>query len=510
MLVLCMLLGGGGAYVISRGLEPTYEASTLLMIGGGLDVVNPTTGELQTSEKLAQTYAEVIKTQSVLGVVQASLALAEEPRVTVTVLRNTQLMRITAEDATPQRAAAIADQLARQLILQSPSAPQREEQAYREFVRKQLNDLEEEISLLSLAIGEARASAGAGEVARLQGELNVRRENYSSLLNYIKGSNINYIRVVEPAQVPDEPTRPRVMQNTVLAAVLGLMLAAGVAYLIESLDDSIKGQNDIEHVLGLPTLGAIAHVSESSAQPGPVSLSQPASIHSEAYRILYTNVRYSLPAGSGRRIYLVTSVAPSEGKTTTAANLAVAMARAGQRTILVDADMRRPDVFRVFGCSNQVGLSSLLVGEVDSVNAALQASPIELLSILPSGPRTPNAAELLGSARMVELLEVLGAQADAVVLDSPPVLAVADASILASLVAGTILVVESGRTRLGACAQAAESVKKTGGNLLGVVLNRVNSRQANNGGYYYYAYDSDDDSKRRKKPGRVAGESLAS
>ncbi|HHX66393.1 MAG TPA: hypothetical protein GX702_16065 [Chloroflexi bacterium] len=347
LLILCALPGGGGAYLVSRQMEPTYEASTLLMIGDSLDAVNPTTGELQTSEKLAQTYAELIKTRSILGAVQDALSLPDKPEVFVTILRGTQLVRVTAGDSHPQRAAAIANEVAEQLVQQSPSASQREEQAYREFVRLQLQDLEEEIAALTRAIAEARASGSAAEATRLQDELNLRRESYSSLLTYMRSSATNHIRVIEPAQVPESPVRPKVIQNSLPAAVLGLMLAGGVAFLIEYLDDSIRGPGDIEDRLGLAILGTIARTAESGASLMPISLTDPESVIAEAYRILYTNVRYSLPVGDGRRVYLVTSVAPSEGKTTTATNLAIAMARAGRRTILVDADMRRP---RYFAC----------------------------------------------------------------------------------------------------------------------------------------------------------------
>ncbi|MHB0856555.1 MAG: tyrosine-protein kinase domain-containing protein [Anaerolineae bacterium] len=492
LLLLCTLLAGGAAYLVSMRMAPTYQSSTLLMIGASLDVVNPTTGEMQTSEKLAQTYAELVKTRPVVDATMTNLGLSEDPEVSVTLLRNTQLMRITVSDSSPSRAAAIADELARQLILQSPSAPQREEQAYREFVKSQLAELESEIAEITTAIAAADSTGDTAQVVRLQSEVNARRDNYSNLLTYLKGSSTNFIRVIESARVPALPTGPKVPQNTLLAALVGLMLAAGAAFLIEYLDMSVKGPLDIEQKLELPILGTITEIAPTDDQPGLMAQVKPTSPVAEAYRMVHFNVRFSLQAGVRDRRFLITSPGPSEGKSTTASNLAVTMAGAGQKVILVDADLRRPNQHRIHACSNKVGLSSLLVGEVEAVSDALLPTTVEGLQLLPSGPIPPNAAELLSSQRLLDILDQLSAQADVVLLDSTPILAVADASILAGIVTGTILVVEPGHTHLAACAHGADMIRKAGGTLLGVVLNRQKLRRQGyygSYGYYYGAYE---------------------
>ncbi|MHB1295992.1 MAG: tyrosine-protein kinase domain-containing protein [Anaerolineae bacterium] len=491
LLLLCTLLAGGGAYLVSIRMAPNYESSTLLMIGSSLDVVNPTTGEMQTSEKLAQTYAELIKTRPVVDATMANLGLAHDPSVSVTLVRNTQLMRVTVSDSSPARAAATADELANQLILQSPSAPQREEQSYREFVKSQLADLETEIAEITDAIATAESTGDSNQVVRLQSEVNARRENYSNLLTYLKGSSINFISVIEPARVPTTPTSPKVPQNTLLAALVGLMLAAGAAFLIEYLDMSVKGPLDIEQKLELPILGTITDIAPGDDSPGLIAKAKPTSPISEAYRMVHFNVRFSLEAGVRDRRFLITSPGSSEGKSTTASNLAITMAGAGQKVILVDADLRRPSQHRVYGRSNQVGLSSLLVGEVEALADALVPTEIDGLRLLPSGPIPPNAAELLSSRRMIDILDQLSAEADVVLLDSTPILAVADASILAGVVTGTIMVVEPSHTHLAACARGAEMIRKAGGTLLGVVLNRQKMRRQGyygSYGYYYGAY----------------------
>jgi len=502
LLLLCTLLGGGAAYVVSNRMERTYEASTLLMVGGSMDVLNPTQGDMQTSQRLLPTYAELVKTSTVLDATVAALNLPTRPRVSVSLVSAAQLLRITVADSRPDRAAATADELARQLILQSPSAPQRQEQAYREFVNSQLRELEAEMNTLSKAILSTKESGGDQEtIMRLEAEMNVRRANYSALLAYIKDLSTNYVRVVDPAQVPTTPTKPKVLQNTLLAAVVGLMLAAGAALLIEYLDDSVKGQDDIEQVLGLPTLASIASVPSNGTTSGPITLADPKSPFAEAYRMLRTNLRYSVPASTSKRVFLITSVGPKEGKSTIVSNLGVAMAQGGYKTILVDSDLHRPRLHKLLGCPNELGLTSLLVGEVDSLDDVLQPTEVEGLFVLPSGPLPPNAAELLGSPRMLELLDELSERADIVILDSPPVLAVTDASILASMATGTIMVVEVGQTRLDACVQGVEALRKVGGNLLGVALNRLDVKRR---GYYYYyhyyhAYDEGTEGNGRKK-----------
>ena len=240
LLVLCTMLGGGAAYLVSTQLPLTYQSAALLMVGSSLDVVNPTTGELATSEKLAQTYAELVTTRPVVEATMLTLGLSERPEISVTLVRNTQLLRITVTGQEAGRVAATANELARQLILQSPSDPQRDEQKYREFVREQLKELEGEMAALSQAIAD-REDTTSNELERLQEELNSRRSNYSMLLSYIKDSSVNYVTVFEPAQVPKGPIGPKVLQNSVLAAVVGLMLAGGVAFLIEYLDNSVRG-----------------------------------------------------------------------------------------------------------------------------------------------------------------------------------------------------------------------------------------------------------------------------
>ena len=287
-----------------------------------------------------------------------------------------------------------------------------------------------------------------------------------------------------------------------LATIVGVLLALGIAFLIEYLDDTVKTPDDVSRVSGLSTLGAIARLKESGGPRQLIAWMRVKSPESEAYRTLRTNIQFS-SVDNPIRSLLVTSSSPGEGKSTTTANLAVVLAQTGQRVIVVDTDLRRPVLHKVFGVPNNIGLTTaLLAGENLSLEGYLQPTEIDTLSVLTSGPIPPNPSELLGSHRMQHLIEVLAQAADIVIFDSPPVLAVTDAVVLGRQVDGVLVVADAGNTREHALAQAAAELQKTGANVLGVALNRLDTRR---GGYYYYYYYSDEQGgQRRRSPIRNA------
>jgi capsular exopolysaccharide synthesis family protein len=225
---------------------------------------------------------------------------------------------------------------------------------------------------------------------------------------------------------------------------------------------------------------------------------------SEAYRTLRTNIQFS-SVDKPVKSLLVTSSSPGEGKSTTTANLAVVLAQTGQTVIVVDTDLRRPVLHKVFEVPNNTGLTTaILAGDADHVEAQLQPTEIDNLRVLTSGPIPPNPSELLGSQRMGALVQALATLADIVIFDSPPVLAVTDAAVLARQVDGVLLVADAGRTKEHALAAAAGELQKTGGNLLGVALNRLDSRRGYN--YYYYYYYTEDENGDRKRSGQRRAE----
>jgi capsular exopolysaccharide synthesis family protein len=284
--------------------------------------------------------------------------------------------------------------------------------------------------------------------------------------------------------------------------VVGVFLAVGVAYLIEFLDDTVKTPDDLQ-AAGLGVVGAVQRASPSTRNgtPGLFALGQSRSVVAEAYRTLRTNLQYS---SLDRPLHslVVTSAVATEGKTTTAANLAVVIAQAGKRVVLVDGDLRRPSAHRLFGLSNGTGLTTALIEEPAALNGYLQETGVENLRLLSAGPIPPHPQELLGSQRMADLIHKLEQVADIVVLDTPPTLIVADANVLAARADGVLMVVNTGRTRRAAVQQAAESLRQVGANLLGGVLNMVDTGRGRSSYYYSSYYYSHYYSEHTSAPGR--------
>ena len=278
------------------------------------------------------------------------------------------------------------------------------------------------------------------------------------------------------------------------------MLAAGIAFLVEYLDDTLKTMEDIERVLQLPVVGYIAQIQYDSKNEESLYVTrQPRSPVSEAFRLLRTNLEFAGVDRPLRRI-LVTSAGPAEGKTTIAVNLAAIMAQGGKRVTLVDADLRRPTVHRFLGLSNKVGLSDLFRGAASVRMVSQQVEDVETVSVLTSGSLPPNPTELLASVRMEQILQEAEQEADILILDSPPSL-VADVQVLASKVDGVILVIYPGHTQEDAALATLEMLNRAGARTLGVVLNRIpRDRSDYYGGYRHYSpyysgyhyYHSDD------------------
>jgi non-specific protein-tyrosine kinase len=423
--------------------------------------------------------------------------------VSVQLVRDTQLIELKVEGTDPQLAASIADEIPQVFIEQTETMQSSRFASSKENLARQMAVLEADMESIQQAIDELRSSEAPdqAELARLQGSLTQYQASYSSLLQsyeeirLAEAEAINSVIVVEPAQVPTSPIKPRTLTNTLLAAVVGCMLAVGVAFLIEYLDDTIKTPDDVKHTTNLPTLGAVTRIEGAEIEDKLVTADHPRSPVSEAYRILRTNLQFSA-VDKPLKTLLVTSANPIEGKSLTAANLGVVMAQAGLSVIIVDTDLRRPILHRIFQLTREEGLTNALLQANPNPDGYLQETKVENLRVLTSGPLPPNPSELLGSERMSNLIEHLKQQADIVLLDSPPSLAVTDAAVLSSQVDGILLVVDAGACRRELAARAVESLSKVGGNVLGAVLNKLSPRGS---GYYYYYYYYSQDGERTKR-----------
>ena len=311
--------------------------------------------------------------------------------------------------------------------------------------------------------------------------------------------SLSSIVVAEAASLPKFPIGSGRSSKIMLATLIGMMLAVGVAFLVEYLDDTIKTAADTEQVAGLATLGTIGLISGVRAAPDALVTSKhPKSSISEGYRMVRTMIQFTND-GIGKD-FLITSAGPQEGKTTTAANLGVVMAQAGRSTIVVDADLRRPSLHKIFGVQNMRGLATLLLRDDLDVANMLMSTEVDGLRVLPSGIIPANPAELLAGQRMDNVITRLQELADVVIFDSPPVLAVADTSILAGKVKQALLVAYTGHTRSDELRRAKDALAVTGIMLQGVILNRTH-RRSGGYGYYYYAEDGTKERRQRTKRG---------
>jgi len=321
-------------------------------------------------------------------------------------------------------------------------------------------------------------------------------------------SQINNVRVLDPALRPEVPIRPRVKLNLALAIVIGLLGGIGLAFLLEALDTSVKTQEDVEKGMGVAFLGIIP-----TFTPGGVSRSRrrrrkhrkaggpairagshpdlfchdnPKSSAAECCRSIRTNILFLSPDRPPRKL-LVTSASPQEGKTTVAISLAITMAQSGSRVLIVDSDMRRPRVHSAFGLENEDGLSTAILG-MRKVEELVRPTQVPGLDILTCGPIPPNPAELIHTERFKEVVAQLERLYDRVVFDSPPVIAVTDPVVLSRLVDGVVLVVKSMVTNRRAAKFAVKQMRDIGGHLLGAVLNDLDLENREYGYYHYYYY----------------------
>ncbi|MCS6801558.1 MAG: polysaccharide biosynthesis tyrosine autokinase [Chloroflexota bacterium] len=296
----------------------------------------------------------------------------------------------------------------------------------------------------------------------------------------------------------DEPqpgtlTRPRTAANTVAGAVLGVLLGVVTVFLLEYLDDTLKGQESVDRFIKLPVVGTIprlvgagtkrgrafgrwspggaAAMTQPSGNGRLINHRNPKSPVAEAYRQLRTNIQFA-SLDKPLRTILLTSAGPQEGKSTTLANLAIAIAQTGSKVIAVDCDLRRPTLHQLFGVKNVAGLTTLMVAPTLD-DLCTQETDVPNLLVLPTGPLPPNPSELLGSRRMAEIIERLRGEADYILFDSPPVAAVTDAAVLATRVDGVLLVVMANKTKRELAQKARAALEKVGANLIGVVLNNV-------------------------------------
>ena len=488
LLVAATMLAAVSSYLATLRQPPIYQTLTTLMIGQVITDPNPTGTEFNLSRQLAENYAEIANREPFRIATKEALGLTWLPDYRAIALPNGQFIEIVVTDTNQERAQAVANELARQLILRSPTGSQSEEQDRQAFIQTQLDNLQQQITETESEIQSLRELLGEMDSARqiadtrlqitaLEAKLADLQSIYSGFLSNSQGGAVNTISVIEKAYLPEKPISSNKMLTILLSAAVGLSLGVLAAYILEYMDDTVKSPEEVAELTDAPIIG---YLSEQNIKGlGALYVAEnPRHPSVEEIRTLRANLEFA-GVDQPLKTILVSSTEVEVGKTSVAANLAVAMSQAEKDVILLDGDLRRPNVHNFYGFPNNIGLSNVFRGEF-SIDQVIKNWPGGTVSVIPAGNPPPNPSELLGSRKMSQILEILERSADIVIIDGPPFI-VADAPVLASKVNGVLLIIQLGHTRAPAIKAMMEQINRSGANVIGVALNRLPARSV---GYY--------------------------
>src|SRR5438552_870339 len=435
LIVLCPIVAALAAGLISLQLPKIYEAKASLLVRPAKPLsVDPGVAAL-TTDQILRTYARLMTERPLLEQVISDQGLKTDPaslfkQITVTPAPNTAILDVAVRDTDPVRAKDTTNTLVN------------------DFIAK-IKDIQKT---------EAKAPTA---------------------------SSADNLVIWTPAIVPLDPVSPRPLLNIGLGILAGLVVGLGLAFLIDYLDQSVRSDEVLRERVGLVPLGHIAYLPAKPARRGELVTLAGDSPMVEAYKTLRTNLLFSSVDREVKTV-VITSAVPNEGKSRTAANLAIVLAQAGHPTLLVDADFRRPSQHRIFGRVRNIGLSNMIVQDMPDSALFVQDEQVKDLVVLASGPTPPNPSELLGSGQMKALLAQFRKGFEYIVHDTPPVNAVTDASVLAASADAAILVIDTNKATYPAVQHAKQALERVGGKVLGSVMNKM---KATGGNYYYYAYE---------------------
>jgi capsular exopolysaccharide synthesis family protein len=517
LIFLVAVLAGGAAYMYSKRLTPIYQSAATVLIN------QTTSSQYDISYVTPETYSKMMTAQPVLDEVARQLNYEGGGYgldVSVSYSQTSQLVVVSARSEDPEFAAQVANALVEVFSQKVLSSQQDRYTSSKQNLQKQIDDVDAQVKNIENQLQNAQTDV---ERVSLSNKLSDIQSIYSNLVmtfeqvRMAEAENVPNIVSIEPAVPSGSPISPKVQRNTLLATLVGALLVMAAIFAFDALDDTIRTPEEITRKLGLPVLAVISHF--DNTQEHPVTEEKPRSPVSEAFRSLRTNVQYT-SVDYPLQTIMVTSAEPGEGKTTITVNLAIVFAQGGRRVTLVDADLRHPSIHKRLEYANRSGLSSLFMNSVENLNGTVQKTRIENLSIVTAGDIPPNPSELLGSQKMGRILAQFKDISDLVLMDTPPVTAVTDATVLVPLVDGVLIVVKPGATRFTSIRRTIEQLNRANANIIGVVFNDLNLRSTRYRysyyyrGYYdryynkYYSDDSATPSSRKSKKVRSVKEKV--
>ena len=419
ILVLGPIVGALVAYLISQALTPIYEATTIILVQQSATPGTQNYQDLLAAQQQASTYSRLVSSGPVLDEAANQIGIVGggdsiKKHLSVSLIQGTQLLSVSVSDPIPSRAAEIANTVAAVFIDQNEQQLSNVTGSGLQEIQQNLDQAKNQIDETTAQIAQLEATPVTGTVEQtritsLKQQLSEFQATYGTLLEAQQRMSIAQTqvgaqtRVVDPAKPPKSPIRPRVTLNVALGGMLSLLLATGIVGLVGYYDNTIKTSEDLRRLIGAGALGSIPTTANFGTK---TILMHPRSAASEGFRALRTNLQFAM-ANHHIKVITITSIRPGDGKSTTAASLALVLAQAGQRVVLVDADLRKPRQHRLFsGLNNTSGLTNLLRGsKIDQVDI-LQQTEIASLRVLTSGPLPANPSDSLDSPRMREVFPI--------------------------------------------------------------------------------------------------------
>jgi non-specific protein-tyrosine kinase len=516
--VVVVTVAAVGAALVTSALQtPEYRATAEVLLRTRVSerIFSPEQQDAARGSQV-ETEIEVMKSRSIFDAVTERLGF--EPDVSIAARGETDVVAVSATRTDAAQAAEIASTYAEVYVAARRESLVADLLSAVDRVQVQLDEIDQQLAALDAEVAalndqvaaaatdadrevlESQRDALVDAQAQERAALASRRLTYVGQVDQLQlASELTRdgggAQIVSAAAAPRDPVSPQPRRDAVVALLLGLVAGLGLAFLREHFDDRVRSKEDLDRASGGSTVLALVPLFATwkhRGEPVVASIAAPSSPASEAYRTLRTSLQF-IGLERPTRVVQVTSAGSGDGKTTTLANLAVVLARAGKRVAMIDCDLRRPRLHSFFGVDNRVGFTAVLLREAQLADAIRRIDGMPNLVLLPSGPPPPNPSELLSARRTGEILRAIAAECDYVLVDSPPVLAVTDALVLSGMADATVVVVSAHETARGALGRTFELLAQVEAPVVGVVLNGVDPGEGYYGGYGTYGtYGVDD------------------